>query len=117
MTIIFALSAQSQLPSPEERWLDFVIEKSAHFAEYVILAALLVRALDPLRVGRRRAFVIAVLIAWLYALSDEFHQLFVPGRAADWSDILVDWMGAVVGAWLGSWYWADRRSPISYEEL
>lgn len=105
MALIFFLSAQAQLPTPETRWLDFVLEKSAHTFEFAVLAALLMRALGSLELLRWRAYGVAVLLAWLYALSDEFHQSFVPGRAADWTDILFDWLGAVLGAGL----WMYRR--------
>jgi VanZ family protein len=54
---------------------------------------------------------VAVFLAWLYALSDEFHQLYVPGRTADWTDILFDWLGAAVGAWLW-WRWRTGRDGV-----
>jgi VanZ family protein len=112
MMLIFGLSAQSQLPTPEERWVEFVLEKSGHFLMFAVLAALLVRALDPKKLGRRRAFGLAIFIAVLYGLSDEIHQVFVPGRKADWTDVLVDWAGAVFGSivWLN--WWTTRRSQF-----
>jgi VanZ family protein len=100
MGLIFALSAQKQLPTPQERWLDFVLEKSAHTFEFAVLSLLFSRALGA-GAGDRRSFLTAVLLAWLYALSDEFHQRFVPGRSADWMDVFFDWLGALAGAW--SW--------------
>ena len=114
MALIFILSAQAQLPTPETRWLDFVLEKSAHTFEFAVLAALLLRALGPGATARWRAFGVAVLLAWLYALSDEFHQSFVPGRSADWTDILFDWLGAVLGAGLWMYRWtADKKRAWS----
>jgi VanZ family protein len=100
MALIFILSAQSQLPTPGEDWLDFIIEKSAHTFEFAVLGALSLRALTAGRMPGRRALGVAVLLAWLYALADEFHQRYVPGRSADWTDILFDWSGALIGAWL-----------------
>jgi VanZ family protein len=100
MVLIFILSAQSQLPAPEQRWLDFLFEKSAHTFEFAVLGVLSLRALAAESSVNRRSFMVAVILAWLYALSDEFHQSFVPGRSADWIDVLFDWLGAVVGAWL-----------------
>lgn len=116
MAVIFILSAQTQLPTPEQRWLDYLLEKSAHGFEYGILAALVGRAMGPEGIGRWRAFGVSVLVAWLYALSDEFHQSFVPGRAADWSDIFFDWSGAVLGAWLWRITWATRRRKALAED-
>jgi VanZ family protein len=115
MALIFVLSAQSQLPTPEQRWVDFVLEKSAHFIEYAVLAALILRALDPPRTQRRHAFCAVIVITWLFALSDEFHQSFVPGREADWSDVMVDWVGATIGASLWT-YRITRRYTGSFSE-
>ena len=117
MAVIFFLSAQAHLPTPGQHWLDFVVEKSAHALEYAVLAALLLRALGNRDRERWRAFGVAVLLAWFYALTDEFHQRFVPGRAADWSDILFDWLGAVAGAglWLHAWT-ARHKAAWSSDE-
>jgi VanZ family protein len=102
MAVIFFLSAQSQLPSPQSRFFDALLEKTGHFLEYAVLAALLVRALTPPepRIGLPpwHSFALALLIAGLYALSDEFHQSYVPGRKATWTDVFVDWLGAAAGA-------------------
>ena len=114
MAVIFFMSAQPQLPSPEERWLDFLFEKSAHTFEYAVLAALTVRAWGALGAIDKYAFIAGVLVAGVYALSDEFHQSFVPRRAAEWSDILVDWLGGIFGAWLWPHAWKayhSRRRP------
>lgn len=116
MAVIYFLSSQTQLPTPEQRWLDYLLEKSAHGLEYAILAALVARAIGSEGAGRWHAFGLSVLVAWLYALSDEYHQSFVPGRAADWSDILFDWLGAVFGAWLWQFTWATRRRKALAED-
>jgi VanZ family protein len=74
--------------------IHYVIRKSAHFTEYFILSLLLLHAL---RAGRRgfslRWALIAILIVAGYASLDEFHQLFVPGRGAAASDVLLDTSG------------------------
>jgi len=73
------------------------IRKLGHFTEYLILSVLLYRAL---RGGRRwslQAAATAVVVAGLYAVLDEFHQLFVLGRTAAASDCLIDVSGAAAG--------------------
>ena len=73
------------------------VRKLGHFTEYLILSVLLYRAL---RAGRRwnlRAAATAIVVAGLYAVADEFHQLFVPGRTAAASDCLIDVSGAAAG--------------------
>lgn len=117
MALIFVLSAQSQLPTPEQRWVDFLLEKSAHFFEFAVLAFLLLRTVGPAQLGCRRAFAAALLIASLYALTDEFHQSYVPGRDADWLDVVFDWAGAFVGASVGLYWWTARNKRALSERV
>lgn len=87
MALIFFFSADSD-PGPDLPGYTRVI---AHFSEYALLAALWLWALLP--VLGRRALLAAAAISFLYALSDEYHQSFVPGRDADPFDVLVDSLG------------------------
>ena len=45
---------------------------------------------------------------WFYALCDEFHQLFVPGRGAEFTDVCIDSSGALVGIFLIFLFFAAR---------
>ena len=99
--VIFALSSIPSLGTGLETW-DFVLRKIAHATEFAILAALLVRAL------RDTGWAIAIAIA--YAVSDEIHQSFVPGRQASPWDVGIDSVGIVVGAVLASRWWRDHPS-------
>jgi len=69
----------------------------AHFVEYAVFSALLYLALR-VDTESTRAALLAVLIASVYAVSDEFHQSFVPMRTPDPADWLVDTLGAFAGA-------------------
>ena len=44
-----------------------------------------------------KKIAIALVVCILFAISDEFHQLFVPGRGAQVKDVLIDTAGAIVG--------------------
>jgi VanZ family protein len=70
-----------------------------HGLEYLILGALLYRAFALSRPAL--GYALLALVSWglaaAYALSDEYHQSFVPGREVSLSDILADLLGAVVG--------------------
>ncbi len=83
------------------RFAHTVIRKSAHFAEYGVLAVLLCRALtEP---GTRPSGgLIARVITYcaIYACLDELHQLFVPKRTGSPYDSMLDTVGAIVGALL-----------------
>jgi VanZ family protein len=98
MGVIFFLSAQPNLPKLEHGWVDTLLSYGAHLFEYAILAVLLARALG----GKRHTLLLAFVLAIVYALSDEFHQYFVPGRHADPKDLMMDAFGAVLGLWAWS---------------
>lgn len=77
--------------------IEGFVRKGAHMTEYAILAILIYIWLGRWRLPGRRMICIAAVLTMLYACSDEFHQLFVAGRAGRVSDVLVDSAGAVVG--------------------
>lgn len=93
MGLIFYLSAQPDLPRVPEPLLDLILKKAAHAFVYAVLAALWQRALNR-RVG---GAPLPWLIAVLYAITDEIHQTFVPGRHGRATDVLIDGMGAAAG--------------------
>lgn len=97
MALIFYLSAQSQLPTAPESWLDTLLKKSAHFLVYAVLARLYLRALGFYRSLPVPAAGLALLLAALYAVTDEFHQAFTPGRTPRVTDWLIDCAGAAAG--------------------
>ena len=68
--------------------IDHPVRKLAHATEYAILALLWF--------GTFGSQLKSVEIAFIYACTDEFHQLFVPGRAGLFTDVLIDTSGAIV---------------------
>jgi VanZ family protein len=96
MALIFSLSAQESV-GPDLPGFTRVI---AHFSEYALLTALWIWALAP-ALGRR-ALLAAAAISFLYAISDEFHQSFVPGRDSDPLDVAVDACGIAFALVLAS---------------
>lgn len=70
------------------------IRKAAHFFAYMLLGVLLLHALRP---SFLKGAVIAVIISVFYAVTDEIHQLFVPGRGGELRDVLIDGLGAATG--------------------
>lgn len=75
--------------------LSLLIRKAAHFSEYALLGILTFRVASyRLKYGQ---VVCSLIFCWLYALSDEWHQSFVPGRAASLRDVLIDGLGACAG--------------------
>lgn len=74
-----------------------VVRKNAHFIAYLVLGVLVLNALRRTGVKGSRSLVLALGICVLYAVSDEVHQLFVPGRGGQVHDVLIDSAGASVG--------------------
>ncbi|MDE6844459.1 MAG: VanZ family protein [Lachnospiraceae bacterium] len=79
------------------RAIEGAVRKGAHMTEYAILAILLYVWMCRWQMSRLRKSLVAAVIATLYAGSDEFHQLFVAGRAGSFGDVLIDSAGAVLG--------------------
>lgn len=75
----------------------FIVRKLAHLIAYFILGYLVTRALNRHTMKISEVIIIAFFICVLYALSDEVHQLFVPGRSGEVRDVLIDSVGAVIG--------------------
>nr|WP_330375346.1 VanZ family protein [Inediibacterium massiliense] len=74
--------------------LNHIVRKNAHFFAYLILGILVINAL---RSSGYRKFGWALLICVVYAISDEVHQMFVPGRGPGIKDVCIDSAGATVG--------------------
>jgi VanZ family protein len=76
-----------------------LIRKLSHWSEYFILAILLMRALKAEISSQPaiRRLIWSIVLATLYAASDEFHQSFVPSRTANPVDVVVDSFGAFCG--------------------
>ena len=100
LTMLFG-SADPQLAAS----LQHPIRKLAHFVEYAVLGFLLanaVRSFVLMRGQFNRPFggklvFLTWLIGVLYALTDEFHQSFVPGRSMEFRDICIDASGVLFG--------------------
>ncbi|ART78136.1 VanZ family protein [Sutcliffiella horikoshii] len=77
--------------------ISFFVRKNAHFFAYMLLAILTLNAVRRSGVRGWLSMGVAFVISVLYAISDEVHQLFVPGRSGQVSDVLLDSTGALVG--------------------
>lgn len=73
------------------------VRKAAHMTEYAVLAVLLCVWLEKWQFTVFKRGFLGICLAALYAVSDEVHQLFVPGRAGTFRDVMIDSMGAVLG--------------------
>ena len=77
--------------------IEGAVRKAAHMAEFAILSILLYIWLGKWQFTTNKKALLAMIATALYAASDEIHQLFVPGRAGRFTDVLIDSAGAILG--------------------
>ena len=89
---------------PSENKMKQVIEKLneplrkvAHASEFCILAILIYMCLKAFNIKKHKIIIFSILCSFLYACTDEYHQSFVQGRTSQFTDVLIDTAGAVIG--------------------
>ncbi len=83
--------------NPDLSSFNHIVRKNAHFFAYLVLGILALNALRRSGVSGKGWPLLALCICAVYASSDEFHQLFVPGRSGQVKDVLIDSSGALLG--------------------
>ena len=88
--------------------IDHIIRKSAHVIEYAIFATLAFRALrQDSKQFHSRYIWGPILLCFLYASTDEYHQTFVASRGPSVFDVLFDTTGGTLGTVI-NWLWFRR---------
>ena len=101
--IVSVIDGDFDTLSPEEQMkfiekYDHFVRKAAHLSIYAVLGGLLYLTAFSLGADKKKVYVASVVIGALYAVSDEVHQYFVPGRACMIRDMLLDSVGVAFGA-------------------
>lgn len=98
MGVIFYFSSRGQITSSAVDWQDFTLKKTAHFVEYFILSVLFYRSLRGTTNLQRKGLLFwTVVVCVIYAISDEIHQSFSPGRTPTMRDVIIDTIGSLAG--------------------
>jgi VanZ family protein len=84
--------------------LFFLLGPVGHLINFGVLAFLLLRALTWQKPVYRYHITFAFILSFLYGISDEIHQLFVPSRAFQLRDMLINGLGALIGLAVYTWY-------------
>lgn len=77
--------------------IDHIVRKTAHVTEYAVLGFLLAQAFMEDKAKLLFRIIMPWCIGALYAATDEIHQLFIPGRSGQISDVLLDSVGVLIG--------------------
>ena len=99
MAVIFGFSSLPSRELPNFGLFDLIVKKGAHVLGYALLAFAFWYGLR----FEKHLWWLALLFVLVYAVTDEFHQSFVPGRHPSWVDVLVfDGGGAALALFLFS---------------
>ena len=88
-----------EMPAEAMSPVHGAMRKLGHWTAYFILAVLMLRALR-VETGKRwelRHAALTLVFIFVYALTDEWHQSFVPSRTASFGDVLIDLLGGICG--------------------
>ena len=102
MSLIFIASAIPGFELPKFGFWDILVEKGGHMAGYALLAVSYLHALNNVQAIKPIRFVAAFCLTVLYAISDEWHQGFTPGRTPSFLDVIIDGVGGLIG--IALWY-------------
>lgn len=80
--------------------INLVIRKNAHAFEYLILALFISNLMFNFKLKGKSAVIYIMFVCLFYAVTDEFHQAFVPGRTSLVSDVLIDFIGSLIGIFI-----------------
>ena len=92
------------------------IRKIAHFGIYLVLGISFICFLREFSIPVLKLLLLSIFLTFLYACSDEVHQLFVPGRSGQVSDVLLDTIGASIGVGLYYLLFRKKLKEIGYEQ-
>jgi|SRR5471030_660126 len=95
---------------------NFVVRKCSHFFEYMILA-LLIFNVSKLYFNMKQVTIITILFVFIYACSDEIHQLFVLGREGAIRDVIIDTCGGIVLVLIKLYVSHLKRSALQNKDL
>lgn len=114
MALIFWASATPSTDIPKFGLWDTLVKKGGHALGYGLLALAYQHGLANGQRPSLRQAVLSVLLASVYAGTDELHQSFTKGRTPAWLDVVIDGVGASVATALRLWWQGRGASPIMH---
>ena len=76
---------------------QFLIRKLAHFSIYMCVGLFIMTFVSTYNIESKLKFFISIFIGFLYAVSDEIHQGFIPERSPSFFDVIIDTFGTLSG--------------------
>lgn len=94
--------------------IDYPVRKLAHMTEYAILCGTLLLHFSVLNVKIKRRIAYSLIIVFLFASTDEIHQLFIPGRSGQFRDVCIDTAGGIIAA--GVYFLFSQKARLSRKD-
>lgn len=86
-----------------------IVRKLAHFSLYAVGGILIYTFVSTFNIRKRNAIFITIGVGLLYAISDECHQMLIPGRSGQATDVMIDTLGVIFGNLFSIWF--GKLSP------
>ena len=90
-----------------------IVRKSAHLFLYFLLGLSVISFIKEFAIINYRSIILTVLIVFIYAVSDEVHQMFVNGRSGEILDVVIDTIGGILASFS---YWLLNNSRRKFNE-
>ena len=98
VVIIQILTGKSlELDDPFIEGIQLVIRKLAHFMVYAIGGFLMMNYAHDTNISQKQKLLYSISFGEFYAITDELHQFFVPGRSGNIVDVGIDTLGVITG--------------------
>lgn len=98
------ISVIQNLPKDEKqivlKRVEHIVRKIAHFSIYTVIGLLLMSLMSTYKIKQKNRIVTSAIIGLLYAISDEIHQAFIPGRGPQITDVGIDFSGVIMGIFI-----------------
>lgn len=84
----------------ENHSLFYIVRKMAHMFVFCVLQIIIFIFLKTIKTSTPKAIFLSISAVFLYACTDEFHQLFVSGRSGQFTDVMIDTIGGLIGVFI-----------------
>jgi len=117
VTGVIVSLAQRFRPDVNVVSLNYFIRKCAHFLAYLVLGIIGLFAMRRIGFRGKKAIGLTLLLCISYAITDELHQGFVPGRTPKLTDVLIDSSGALLGIGIYMLFVEKRWKELNQKRL
>lgn len=76
--------------------ISFIVRKSAHFLIYFLGGFFIYGFMNTYKFPKKKTIYYSILFGFIYSITDEIHQYFVPGRSMQIRDVFIDTFGVIL---------------------